>query len=477
MSTEQQDDLDLLLSLQDRVLETPPSSPSHPRSPGYQSDDEERRPSGNVDMSAFKNVVEDCMDYDVEKARKALKSNRSKNPTELDVEKFSGLRIRNQVVSSAELNNQLSDIRFVRLSAIKNLMKGENDISGCWATIGVLTEKGSPKTSSTGKSYCIWKVGCLDGQLVTVFLFGDAYKQHGKESASTVFAFFNAGARKDASGPGFQLSVFNGNQILKIGTSADYGVCKGRRKDGLPCSIVVNKRLGIYCSFHRVKTSEKYTATRNELKGGNLRTAFRNPRQPEGVYMVDPLADRSNKMKSNKSSKVLSVEGLKKALSNESHVTSNAHSQGIRFLNEVTGFEPFLNYLSYWEVCMFPNSLNLLRVSFASAVSMSARTAKNEHAQKNQVKSGSMKRSLSTAKSGSSATQKTQVPDLKRVKTELSQASSSQKVKETSSSQKVKGTSSSQKVKETSSSQKIKETSSKMIELEYVSSDDDFLVL
>lgn len=42
-------------------------------------------------------------------------------------------------------------------------------------------------------------------------------------------------------GSGFQLSVFKANQILKIGTSVDYGVCKGRRKDGLPCSIVVNK--------------------------------------------------------------------------------------------------------------------------------------------------------------------------------------------------------------------------------------------
>lgn len=419
MSTEQQDDLDLLLSLQDRVLETPPSSPSssHPRSPGYQSDDEERRPSGNVDLSAFKTAVEDCMDYDVEAAKKALKSNRSKNPTDLDVEKFSGLRIRNQVVSSAELSNQFSDIRFVRLSSIKNLIKGET-LSGCWATVGVLTEKGSPKTSSTGKGYCIWKVGCLDGQLITIFLFGDAYKQYSKETAATVFAFFSAGVRKEASGSGFQLSVFNANQILKIGTSVDYGVCKGRRKDGLPCSIVVNKRLGIYCSFHRVKTSEKYTVTRTELKGGNLRTAFRNPRQPEGIYMIDPLADRTNMMKSKKPQKVLSVEGLKKALSNASQVTTNSHSQGIRFLNEIT-------------------------------VSMSAKTAKNEHAQKNQVKSGSMKRSLPSANTGSSASLKVPLPDSKRLRPEPRQVSS----------------------------KKLQETTNKMIELDYVSSDEDCFIL
>ncbi|KAK9677550.1 hypothetical protein RND81_11G151200 [Saponaria officinalis] len=417
MSIDHQDDLDLLLSLQDRVLETPPSSPP---SLAYQSDDdveERRRRNGNVDLSAFKSAVEDCMDYDVDTAKKTLKSNSSKNKGDLDVEKFSGLRIRNQVVSSTELTNQFSDIRFVRLSTIKNLIKGDT-ISGCWATIGVLTEKGSPKTSSTGKSYCIWKIGCLDGQSISVFVFGDAYKIHSKEPASTVFAFFNAGVRKDTSGSGFQLSVFNANQILKIGSSVDYGVCKGRRKDGLPCTIVVNKRLGIYCSYHRVKTSDKYTTTRTELKGGNLKTAFRNPHQPEGIYMVDRMADRANNMKGKKSTKVLSVDGLKKALSNAGQVTSNVHSQGIRFLNQIT-------------------------------VSMGAKTLKNECSQKNVEKSGSLKRTQAQSKPSSSVSQTSRLPDSKRVRVEPSQVSA----------------------------QKPEQTSKKMIELDYVSSDDDISFL
>nr|POE82099.1 hypothetical protein CFP56_67558 [Quercus suber] len=76
---------------------------------------------------------------------------------------------------------------------------------------------------------------------------------------------------------------------------------------------------------------------RAELKGGNLRTAFREPLKPEGIYMVDPLADRTNFKKSMKPVKLMSVEGLKKALSNAGKVTTNTHSQGIRFLTEVTG--------------------------------------------------------------------------------------------------------------------------------------------
>ncbi|KAG7978220.1 hypothetical protein I3843_05G073700 [Carya illinoinensis] len=219
---------------------------------------------------------------------------------------------------------------------MRNLLVGDT-LSGCWATVGVVTEKGTPKTSSTGKNYCIWKVGCLDENTVSLFLFGDAYQKNWKEQAGTVFALFNCSVRKDGVGTGFSLSVYSPSQTLKIGTSVDYGVCKGKRKDGMPCTIVINKRNGIYCKYHKLKAPEKYFTNRTELKGGNLRTAFRDSRKPEGIYMVDPLNDRTNIKRPMQPAKLLSVEGLKKALSKAGKVTTNTHSQGIRFLNEITG--------------------------------------------------------------------------------------------------------------------------------------------
>lgn len=69
-------------------------------------------------------------------------------------------------------------------------------IQGCWATVGVLTEKGYPKTSSIGQKYSIWKLGCLDENTISVFLFGDAYEQNCKEESGSVFALFNCGVRK-----------------------------------------------------------------------------------------------------------------------------------------------------------------------------------------------------------------------------------------------------------------------------------------
>ncbi|XP_018679980.2 uncharacterized protein LOC103980630 isoform X2 [Musa acuminata AAA Group] len=337
------DDLDLLLSLRDeRVLETPPASPSSrrplpPHPSGYTSDDGSPRSSRPANMSVFRDAVKDYMDDNpVTVEAVPHKSTKPRRSDEVEVEKFSGLRIRSSLVSSVELANRFSDVRFVRMPTIRNLLAGDT-LSGCWATVGVLTENGAPKLSSTGKSYCIWKMGCLNETDVSVFLFGDAYKMNCKERVGTVFALFSAGVRKDAGGKGFSLSVYSASQMLKMGTSADYGICKGKRKDGMACTMVINKCQGIYCKFHSSKASQMYTSKRSELRGGNLQTAFK--REAKGIYMVDPLAERSNSRKPLQPVKVMSIDGLRKALSKADKVTTISHSQGIRFLTHVTAQE------------------------------------------------------------------------------------------------------------------------------------------
>ncbi|XP_010531537.1 PREDICTED: protein MCM10 homolog isoform X2 [Tarenaya hassleriana] len=321
------DELDLLLSLEDRVLETPPDSPSAALG-GYLTDDESPKRRAPVDLSDFKSVVQDCLSLETKPANKTGKPKGLKNCNLNDVEKFSGLRIRNQLLSPAEISDRFSEIRFVRLPTIKNLLVGDR-LSGCWATIGVLTEKGLPKTSSIGQPYCVWKLSCLNVEPVSLFLFGDAYLKNCKEKAGTVLGLFNCSVRKDNMGHGFSLSVSSAGQIVKIGASADYGVCNGKKKDGIHCTSVINKRQGAFCKFHKLNASDTFATKRTELKGGNLRTAFRGIRA-EGVYTVDPVADK----KGNQPARVLTVEALKKALRAEK-VTTVGHSQGIRFLNEM----------------------------------------------------------------------------------------------------------------------------------------------
>lgn len=47
------------------------------------------------------------------------------------------------------------------------------------------------------------------------------------------------------------MSVNSASQMVKLGVSADFAICKGKRKDGMPCSMVINK----YVPFVRIISS------------------------------------------------------------------------------------------------------------------------------------------------------------------------------------------------------------------------------
>ena len=49
---------------------------------------------------------------------------------------------------------------------------------------------------------------------------------------------------------GKSLSVFDNEQILKVGTATDFGICRGTRKDGTKCTMPVNIRLCEWCEYH-----------------------------------------------------------------------------------------------------------------------------------------------------------------------------------------------------------------------------------
>lgn len=284
-------------------------------------------------MSAFREVVKDYLASEpIVPEKLHSKTKIQKKTREVETERFSGLRIRNQLISSVELSNHFSDVRFVRMSVIRNLLSGDS-FSGSWATVGVLTENMGAKVSSTGKNYGIWKMSCLDENDISVFLFGNAYKTNKSEKVGSVFALFNLNLKKDGNGKGFSLSSHSIGQILKIGTSADFGLCKGKRKDGIACTMVINKNKASYCKYHSSKTTQTYATSRAELKGGNIRMSFRP--QPEGVFVIDPKEGLSNRKKSVQQVKVMSVDGLKKVLSSADRVTTNIHSQGIRFLSKL----------------------------------------------------------------------------------------------------------------------------------------------
>lgn len=75
---------------------------------GYLSDDGSQRLAGEVDMSVFKNAVQDCLDYEPKPVQKAGRLKESKASNDAEVEKFSGLRIRSVILF---LSKEKKDIK------------------------------------------------------------------------------------------------------------------------------------------------------------------------------------------------------------------------------------------------------------------------------------------------------------------------------------------------------------------------------
>ncbi|XP_062194344.1 uncharacterized protein LOC133897579 [Phragmites australis] len=329
------DDLDLLLSLGEAVPETPPSSP---RPTGVSESDGAITPPrtarpGGTDMSIFRDAVKDYLEAAPTATSPLPKRPKRPKPSETLLDKYSGLRIKHLALSPLEISNRFADIRFVRISAIKNLV-GSDRFSGCWATAGVVLDKGVPRVSAQGNAYSIWKMGALDEAEMSVFLFGDAHAHYSGAAVGAVFALLNGNVRMDNGGRGFSVSVASVGQMLKMGVAADFGLCKGKRKDGMACTMAINKSKGSYCKFHSSKTSQKYTTGRVELKGGNFQ--FASKLRSERIYMVNPSSERPNSRTPSQPAKVMSIDGLKRALSNADRVTTKNQSQGIRFLSHVT---------------------------------------------------------------------------------------------------------------------------------------------
>jgi len=113
-SSSSHEDLDLLLSLHDRVPETPPASPSPLDA---DDDDVSYKQRENPDMSVFRDAVQDCLHSQPSNPNPKLNPKPLTDDPQLD--KFSGLRITNQCLTPAELRESVQDIRFVRLPVIK----------------------------------------------------------------------------------------------------------------------------------------------------------------------------------------------------------------------------------------------------------------------------------------------------------------------------------------------------------------------
>ncbi|XP_029669535.1 protein MCM10 homolog [Formica exsecta] len=188
---------------------------------------------------------------------------------------FFGIRIISPLISSAELKERMKDKIAVTVSRVKNHIVSDN-MHNDWVIAGVLINKSVTRTSQKGTSYCIWKISDLSDDLktVSIFLFSNAYKQLWKTITGSVIGILNPNVLENKDNiDQATLSIDNPQKLMIFGRSKDMGKCKSIKKNGDPCTAIVNTSRCEYCVYH-VKQEYKKCARRADLQSSNNAYGF-----------------------------------------------------------------------------------------------------------------------------------------------------------------------------------------------------------
>ncbi|XP_057643645.1 protein MCM10 homolog [Chionomys nivalis] len=201
---------------------------------------------------------------------------------QVSVEAFSGLRLRRPRVSSTEMDRKMTGRKLIRLSQIKEKMATENLEEMDWVTFGVILRKVTPQSTNSGKTFSIWKLNDLRDltRCVSLFLFGEVHKDLWKTEQGTVIGLLNANPMKPKEGSEeVCLSIDHPQKVLIMGEAMDLGTCKATKKNGEPCTQIVNLHDCEYCQYHIQAQYKKLSAKRSDLQstfsGGRIPKKFR----------------------------------------------------------------------------------------------------------------------------------------------------------------------------------------------------------
>ncbi|ETV83574.1 hypothetical protein, variant [Aphanomyces astaci] len=185
----------------------------------------------------------------------------------LVVEEFSGLRIRDRKVPADVMREQMDGRTFIKLAKLETSRRQDLENSQLdWVTIGVLAKSTLSKAAS-GNAFVAWMLSDLENAMATLFLNNDAYSCHWKEMEGSVVAVLNPSIRPANEAGKFALSVSAGDNIVKLGTAMDFGMCRSLTHGGRQCNIPINVTHGDYCVVHVAAKFKAAGKGRQELNG------------------------------------------------------------------------------------------------------------------------------------------------------------------------------------------------------------------
>nr|XP_008109660.1 PREDICTED: protein MCM10 homolog isoform X1 [Anolis carolinensis]XP_008109661.1 PREDICTED: protein MCM10 homolog isoform X1 [Anolis carolinensis]XP_008109662.1 PREDICTED: protein MCM10 homolog isoform X1 [Anolis carolinensis]XP_008109663.1 PREDICTED: protein MCM10 homolog isoform X1 [Anolis carolinensis] len=243
------------------------------------------KPSPGLSSQLPKSVTGNRPSVNVSQVSQAPKSS-SVNNNDVSLEIYSGLRLRKPRVSSVEMERKMSGRKFIKLSQLQDKLTSLNLEETDWVTFGIIIKKITPQSANNGKTFSIWRLNDLRdfSRCVSLFLFGDVHKEHWKTDQGMVIGLLNANPMKPKEGSDeVCVSVDHPQKILLLGEAMDLGTCKSRKKNGEPCTQLVNLNECEYCQYHVQSQYRKLSSKRAELQStfsGNRvpkRTAKKNP--------------------------------------------------------------------------------------------------------------------------------------------------------------------------------------------------------
>lgn len=179
-----------------------------------------------------------------------------------------GYRIINPLISSQMLSERMNGRKAVAMIGLRfHIDKGDH--SKDWVIAGVVVSKSPVKQTKNGKSFSIWKLSDLKGEIkmMSLFLFQSAHSELWKTAIGMVVAILNPNIldnRMDSTDIA-ALSIDNSQKVMILGQSKDLGKCKSRKKNGEPCGAIVNLHECDYC-IHHVKAEFGKFSKRTELQ-------------------------------------------------------------------------------------------------------------------------------------------------------------------------------------------------------------------
>ncbi|KAI6197623.1 hypothetical protein M3Y94_01246700 [Aphelenchoides besseyi] len=213
---------------------------------------------------------------------------------------FFGIKVSSPRLTPDTFNSYCQELQKVKLNTIGTAPSGET------VTMGVIVESSGMKKSANGKEYILWQLSDLSDFKVKVLLFGDAASAHWKIPVGYVVALTNAEKSVEFTGTVVQsavtLKINKSLQVLNVGPCPDFGICRGTKKNGEPCTNYVNAAFTPVCSFHIDKEAKKLLANRSSFTSTvNARnTTFKPPTDPQPSGLITVNRPRSTQQMSSR---------------------------------------------------------------------------------------------------------------------------------------------------------------------------------